>query len=149
MNDIVVGARLHLLDLPAIVAVVAQRIYAPILPQKVTYPAIQLQLISDIERPHLRGPDGCPRVRLQVDCWALTRDAAASLGRLCRARLHGFAGTWTGDRSGSPASTLRILCVALDLAQEIFEAEVMGGMCRHSADYYVTFQDATETMLTT
>lgn len=145
--DVMVGFRLHLIDNAAIAALVSGRVYTPILPQKVTYPAIQLQLISDVEGMHLRGPDGCSRSRVQVDCWALTRDAAFAVGRLCRQRLLGFSGTWTGDASTSPYGQLRIMLVELQHGSEQFEQEVMGGMCRQTADYFVHFKDPNEQVL--
>jgi hypothetical protein len=136
-----VGLRRHLLDSAAIAARVTARVYTPILPQKVSYPAIQLQLISDVEDLQMRGPDGLTRVRIQVDSWAQTRDAAQSVGRLCVQRLNGFLGMWMGDPSTSPPLYFRVLGVALQSASEQFEQEVMGGICRHSADYFVHFKD--------
>ena len=135
------GLRRHLLDSGDIAAKVVARVYTPILPQKVTFPAIQLQLISDIEELQMRGPDGVTRVRVQIDSWALTRDAAQVVGRLVVQRLNGFLGYWVGDPSTSPPGYLRILGVALQGASEQFEQEVLGGMCRHSADYYIHFRD--------
>lgn len=139
--DVLIGFRLHLLDNPSIASLVGPRIYTPILPQKVVFPAVQLQLISDIEGLHLRGPDGCGRSRVQVDAWALTRDAASSLGRLCRQRLNGFSGVWVGDTGTSPYGQLRIMLVELQIGSDEFAQEVMGGMCHHRADYFVHFKD--------
>ena len=78
---------------------------------------------------------------MQIDSWALTRDVAAGVGRLGVQCLQGFLGLWVGDASTSPAGMLRILGVELQAAFEHFEQDVLGGMCRHSADYFIFFHD--------
>lgn len=54
----------------AVTALVSTRIYLLKLPQKPTLPAIRVQLISDPQNKHLRGPDGATRARIQVDAYA-------------------------------------------------------------------------------
>jgi hypothetical protein len=144
--DIVTGVRRYLLGHASIAALVAQRIYTPILPQKVTFPAIQLQLISDIDALHLRGPIGLPTDRIQLDAWAMTRDSALGLGRLCRQRLNGFAGAWV-DASTSPEGRLVVQVIRWDDSGDRFEPDLYGGLCRHSSDYWATFRDLTDEVL--
>lgn len=128
------GLRSHLLGDPAIAALVVARIYPLRVPQKVTMPAIVLTLISDQREPHLRGISGLARPRYQLDCWAQTYDGATALGALCRQRLDGFAGEWSDG--GSPPVVVYAK-VFFDTAQDQFETEILGGLCRHSADYLV------------
>lgn len=145
--DIIVGIRSHLAGLSALSSLVPiARIYTPILEAKATYPAIQLQLISDVDDLHLRGTDNLPTDRIQVDTWAKTRDQAMMIGRLVRQRLNGFRGTWVG--TGSPLPTTHVQLIRYVEGSERFEPEINGGLCRHSADYKVTFRDSEEEMLT-
>lgn len=53
----------------AVAALVSARIYLLKLPSKVTYPAIRVQLISDREPKHLRGPIGLHEDRVQIDAY--------------------------------------------------------------------------------
>lgn len=130
-----VGLRRHLLDDPAIAALVVSRIYPLRLPQKAIMPSIVLQRISGIRYPHLRGAEALARPRFQVDCWGQTHDAATSLGALVRQSLNGFKGSWTSD--DSPEITIQVQGILLQDERDMFEEEVLGGLCRHSADYFV------------
>ncbi len=129
------GLRFHLLDEATIAGLVGARIYPLRLPQKATFPAIVLQRISSMRWKHLRGADALARPRYQVDCWAQTHDAATSLGNLVRQRLNGFAGTWTSDES--PEVIIRVQGLFIENEQDLFEEEILGGLCRHSADYFL------------
>ncbi len=104
------------------------------LPQKPTLPAIVIIRVSDVRGAHLRGIQAQARARYQVDCWASTPDAATSLGALVARRLSGFSGTWT--TTGSPAHEVRVT-VFPEMEQDLFEEEIQGGLCRHSADYFL------------
>lgn len=53
----------------AVTALVSTRIYLLKLPQRPTLPAIRVQLISDPQNKHLRGPDRATRARIQVDAY--------------------------------------------------------------------------------
>ncbi len=124
----------HLLGEPAIVALVSTRVFALRLPQKVTYPAVVLTRVSAIRYGNLRGPASLARPRYQVDSWAQTADGAQALGALCRQRLEGFVGTWPTD--DSPVVDIRV-SIIFDSEMDMFEEDVSGGLCRHSADYFV------------
>lgn len=131
---ITAALRAHLLDDGPIAALVAGRCYPLRLPQKVTLPAIVLTRISETRVAHLRGADALARPRYQVDCWATTHDAATELGTLCRQRLNGYTGTWTD--SDSPA-TLVSVKILIDGVHDLFDEDISGGSCRHSADYLI------------
>lgn len=123
-----------------IAALVSVRVYALRLPQPKTgttnLPAVVLTRISEVREQHLRGVGNVTRSRYQVDSWAQTHDGATALGNLCRARLDGFEGTLT-DASGSPPGQLHIQGIFFQNALDLFEPDVHGGICRHSADYFV------------
>lgn len=118
----------------AVAGLVSTRIYPLRLPQKAVLPAIVLTRISGTRGHHLRGPQSLTRTRYQVDCWARTHDEATALGTLCQSRLDGFTGTWT--LNVSPAVPTRVT-VLFDTEQDFFEEEINGGLCRHSADYFL------------
>lgn len=138
------GLRSYLLAAPAIAALVGTRVYPLRLPQKATFPAIVLQRISDVRWSHLRGAGSLARPRFQVDCWATTHLAATQLGSLCRARLAGFAGTFTDAES--PATVIRVQAIVMDSEQDLFEEDINGGICRHSADYFLFHGTAENTI---
>jgi hypothetical protein len=71
--------RTRLLAVSAVTALVSSRVYAGILAQKVTLPAIALQIVSDVEESHLRGPSGLKQVRVQVHAVAVDRSGAVAL----------------------------------------------------------------------
>lgn len=134
--------RTHLLSETSIAGLVAGRVYPLRLPQPkagvTNLPAIVLTRISGIRYPHLRGAESLARPRYQVDCWANTHDAATALGTLVRQSLNGFAGTWTSD--DSPAIDIRVQAILLVDERDLFEEEIQGGLCRHSADYFLWHQ---------
>ena len=143
--DVITACGAHLAGLSAITALVSTRIHTPVLPAKCTYPAIQLQLISDVEGSHLRGPDGLFKDRIQLDSWATTRDGAVVLGRLCRQRLNGFAGVWLG--TGSPVPEMRVQLIRYDVGAAQYIEEINHGLSRHVAEYEITFTDSEEELL--
>lgn len=151
--DVIAGLRAFLGASPAIAALVPlARVYSPILEASAFNsrttnegPAIQLQRISDTQGAHLRGPDRVFVDRIQVDAWARSRDRAVAVGRLCRQRLNGYQGMWTG--TGSPAPTLSVQRIALIDGSERFDGEIGGGLVRHSADYRIFYTDSEEQVL--
>jgi Protein of unknown function (DUF3168) len=146
---VIEGARAYLLANTAIAAIVGTRIYPLRLPQKLDLSngkgAIVLTRIDEIDDAHLRGPNALKRLRLQVDCYAFTHDAATALGTLCRRRLNGYAGAW--DDGGSPATVLNVQAIIEDQEGDRFEGEIGGGLCRHMADYIVFYVAVGETIL--
>lgn len=135
------GIRRHLLDDATIAALVAARVYPLRLPQPkpapaVNLPAITISRISVQRLGHLRGTEGVARPRVQVDYWAPTHDAASQGGALVRQRLNGFAGTFTLT-SDSPAVEVYVQGVFFADERDLFEEDIHGGVCRHSADYLI------------
>ncbi len=126
------GLRAFLLDDTDIASLVLTRIYPLRLPQKVTLPAIVLTRVSDLRDAHLRGVQAQAKARYQVDYWAQTYDGAALGGALCARRLGGFQGTWT--LTTSPPQTVSVTILP-EPEMDLFEEDINGGVCRHSADY--------------
>jgi hypothetical protein len=94
--------RAQLLATPAVTALVGQRIYALILPQKPQggagwVPAVTYQRIAAIRENALDGATGLVGVRFQVDSWALTYAEVKDLAAAVRGALNGFAGAVGGE----------------------------------------------------
>lgn len=83
--------------------------------------------------------------RYQVDVWALAHDAATALGRAIRRRIDGYQGTWTDG--GSPETRIQVQAIQHEDENDLFEEEILGGLSRHSADYFVTYRLIGETIL--
>lgn len=102
--------------LSAVTALVSTRVYLYELPENATFPNVCVQLIDLEEDQHLRGPDGLPVSRVQIDCGvqkASGLDYAAQLDELVAA-VHGDGlGTSASGvcgfrgRIGSPAFEVR------------------------------------------
>lgn len=127
--------RARLLASGAITALVTARIFPLRLPQKAVFPAIVLVRVSGIRATPLKGAASSARPRIQVDCWAQTSDQAAALGALCRQQLENYSGSYT-DNSVSPATTITVQTV-FEEEHDLFDEDINGGTCRHSADYFV------------
>jgi len=128
------GLRTHLLGDASIAALVVARVYPLRLPQKPQMPAIVITRISGVRFGSLRGQASLARPRFQVDAWASTHDGATALGTLCRRRLEGYNGVWSDG--GSPAVAMNV-SVVFESEMDLFEEEINGGLCRHSADYFI------------
>jgi len=85
----------------AVAALVGTRMHARRLPQEPTLPAIVYQRIDTRRQHDMAGPDGLPRPRMQITCWAATPAGAYTLAAAVRQRLDGFAGAWGGLTVGS------------------------------------------------
>lgn len=123
-----------------IAALVGTQIYPVNLPENVlkspndTSAAITIGKVSNIRPGHLRGQGSISRPRLQIDCWAKSKDKAIAVGNLVRRRLEGFSGTWTSDESPAQSMYAKVF---FDTEEEIVEPEIHGGLGRHSADYLI------------
>jgi uncharacterized protein DUF3168 len=129
------GLRACLLADPAVnTAVGGARIYPLRLPQKVALPAIVLQEISSIRWGHLRGQGALARPRFQIDCYGANYDAAAALGAEVRTWLEGRQEVWSDLPPSTIAITVSVMFVS---EQDLYEPDILGGSCRHSADYFI------------
>lgn len=89
-----------------VAALVGTRMHARMLPQTPTLPALVYQRVDTRREHDMAGPDGLPRPRIQLTCWATTPAGAYDLAAAVRARLDGYSGAWGTVAIGS------CLCVA-------------------------------------
>lgn len=92
MLDIRQSFRPFLLEDAAIAAIVVDRVYSIRIPQGVRASSIVFTRVSGAGDYHLAGPSGIINVRMQVDAWAITPDAAVTLANLVKDRLDGYRG---------------------------------------------------------
>lgn len=106
---LVSALRARLLEIPAVTALVDDRIYALSFPQSLTAPALRVQEIDRVSEMHLRGVVEIVRARVQVDAveanhhgdpYARAHDLAhavrGSLGSGAASGLAGFRGELSG-----------------------------------------------------
>lgn len=86
------GLRTYTLAGSAVAALVGTRMYPRMLPQTPTLPALVYQRIDTRRLHDLAGPDGLPRPRMQVTCWAPLPLSASGLAAAVRQRLDGYRG---------------------------------------------------------
>ena len=91
MADVGEGLRLFLLSKTAITDLIGQRIYADILPQNATLPAVAYSKISTRHDYTLSRFAGLAHCRIQFDCFATTRASANEIAEAIRAS--GIVGT--------------------------------------------------------
>lgn len=137
LADIRVGLRAYLLDDAMISAAVGgARIYPIQLPQGQKLASIVYTRISGQGDHNVEGPSGLNRVRVQIDCWAATADAADLLSRQVKERIDGYRGAmpW-GDES--PAEAIVVQGIFFDSEREDWDETAQ--MYRASKDYVVWF----------
>lgn len=84
------------LQVAAIGAVVADRIYPLIRPQGAVVPAITYQRLSGVPQTDLDGLDGSLfEIRCQIDCYSESFVTSRGLAELVRARLQTAAATFS------------------------------------------------------
>lgn len=120
----------------AVSGLVAARIYALVLPQKPTLPAISYQRISGPRIQNLLGATGRAVARIQIDSWAETYVGAQTLAAAVRSSLNGFIGDLTDG--GSPAAT-RGVVIRLDNERDNFEDEL--DLYRVIQDYLINHEE--------
>lgn len=121
-----------------IASLVGTRVYPLRLPQKPTLPALVVTRISGERIGQLRGAASAAEPRYQIDAWTSPETGghkgALALGKAVRNRLEGYTGDWSDG--GSPAIVVTV-AVRFVTERDQFEEDILGGLCRHSADYFV------------
>lgn len=88
-----------------VAALVGARMHPRKLPQSPLLPAIVYQRVATRRSHDLAGPDGVPRPRLQLTCWAASSGAAYQLAGGVRQRLDGYCGAMGAVTVGSVQCT--------------------------------------------
>ena len=135
------AVRTVLLENPAVAALVGNRIYGRVMPQRPTLPAITITKIDKTSNITLgRDAVGPNTLRIQVDCWAKGDEDTAGIDAVralaiavngsddqsTRGALHAFA----GRREGVTIKSLELI-VEKDAQPDEMEPQVF----RVSADY--------------
>lgn len=88
--------RLVLTQAPGVSALVRDRVFSEILPQRPTMPAVTFTLVSGDRDIAIDGWHGASAQRVQVDAWASSRAGAAELGAAVLGILAGHSGAAGG-----------------------------------------------------
>ncbi len=127
----------YLLADTTIGGLVDTRIYPLRLPQATTpfRPAIVVTGISNLPIEKLKGPASADEPRFQIDSWATTLKVAEQVNDAVRSALEGYVGIWSDD--ASPSALQSFVQVRFITDRDFFEEDILGGLCRKSADYFV------------
>lgn len=134
MKDVRKALRSYILGDAAIVALVVDRVYAIKIPQGEPPPSIVITRISGPGDYHLQGPSGLISLRVQVDAWAKTADAAAALANLIKDRIDGYRGAMG---TGANIVTVRGVFVA-DLREDYDDT---AQLFRAGRDFFIHHQE--------
>lgn len=99
---------------------VGTRIYALVLPQDPTYPAVTYQRISGPRLQDLAGSAGRGMARIQIDSWSREYIQAQSIAAAIRGSLNGFIGD-LGD--GASPESFRDVVIRLANERDLYEDE--------------------------
>lgn len=112
-----------------VAGLVGTRIYALILPQDPTLPAVTYQRISGPRLQSLDGAAGRGMARIQIDSWAGEYLDAQAVAAAIRGSLNGFIGD---------LATLDVVC-RLDNERDLYEDEAR--LYRVTQDYTVNHSE--------
>lgn len=147
LADIRVGLRAYILASGTIAAAVDSgasavpryRVFPSKLPQGELRASIVYSRISGLTDHHSTGPSGLSRPRIQIDCWAPTQDAAASLADLVKERIDGFSGSVQWD-DNSPGNAVVIQSIMFaDRESDDYDDAVK--LYRTGRDYFVWYEE--------
>lgn len=124
------GLRTYTLAGSAVAALVGTRMYPRMLPQTPTLPALVFQRVDTRRLHDLAGPDGLPRPRMQITCWATLPLGAANLAAVVRARLDGYRGAM---------GTVAVESCLLVGERDVTDAEA--GRCGVALDFMIQYQE--------
>jgi hypothetical protein len=92
MADVMTALWGHLTAQPAVIHLVAQRIYPLAIPQDVAMPAVAYQKVSGSRISAHDGPSGWAEARVQFTCTAAEYAEARAIADAIRVSLDGFRG---------------------------------------------------------
>jgi hypothetical protein len=135
--------RTRILTIAAVTALASTRVYLLHFPPGVTFPAVRIQQIGELEEVHLRGSGTLRRARVQIDAVA-TDDVSASLycdaadlSDAVHGSVTGGAATGLVGFQGTIGGVDIASIIALD-RRETFDPTARR-MVVVSRDYWVTF----------
>lgn len=86
------GLITKLLDNAPVRSLVSSRIYAQLIDERATFPAIGIELEDDEPEMAMAGASGLTKALLTINCWASTPAAAKNLREKVRLALNGYRG---------------------------------------------------------
>jgi uncharacterized protein DUF3168 len=139
LADIRPALRAYLLSDATIAAAVGgTRVHPTVLPQGVKLTSIVFNVISEVTDHHMQGASGLVMVRMQIDAYAQTTDAADALARAVKERIDGVHGTWTYGSDSPQASVMVQGCFA-ETARTDYQSDAE--LFRSSRDYMIHYEE--------
>jgi hypothetical protein len=133
MKDIRPALRAYLLADPTISSLVGGvRVHSSRMPQNQVAPSIVYAKVSEVGDYNMAGDSGLGQVRMQVDSWAQSNDAATQLANAVYDRLSGFRNTITFD-----SNSLDVKGTFLTLGREDYDSTMQ--MFRVSRDFIIWY----------
>lgn len=136
--DIRAALRAYLLADSTIASLVGTRMYPVKLPQGTALASIVFTRVSGLSGVTSSGREGLSRPRVQIDCWAPTMDAAATLADRVKERIEGFKGAIQWDEN-SPGNQVTVQGVFFDSEREDYDDTAK--LHRVSHDYLIWFEE--------
>ncbi len=109
------GIQQRLIADPTVSALIGTRVYPVILPDDPTLPGATYQRASAVRDYTTTGAVSLSRIRLQIDCWALSYAEVKQLDAATRSCLEFFTGTL-------PDGTY-VDSITIDSSQDLFESD--------------------------
>lgn len=113
-----------LTDDPAVAALIGNRVYPVILPQKPVIPAVTYSEISSIGDMHMRGPSGLMQSRFQFSVWGSTTSSVSQVASAVKSALNGFSGD-KAYGSSSPQEVVTFRGVMFQNANDLYDSTAM------------------------
>lgn len=113
------AVRRHLLDAPAVAAIVGDRIYPLTIPQGETLPVITYSVVATDEDNQEGDAATLARARLQLDCWATTYKQANDLARAVRLALP----TTTGAIGSESNRVEGVSIIPIETGRQLYEPD--------------------------
>ncbi|MDA8212162.1 MAG: DUF3168 domain-containing protein [Clostridia bacterium] len=127
----------HLNTYANLTALVGNRIYPLVLPQKGSYPAITYQKVSGPRLHALQTDPGTAHPRFQISCWAQTYSKAKAVVKQVQAALQDFSGIMGG------AGGVQVDAVLFENEFDLYEEETEGktGLYHIPVDFIIWHQE--------
>jgi hypothetical protein len=133
MKDIRPALRAFLLGDPTVSSLVGGvRVHSSRLPQNQVEPSVVYVKVSEVGDYNMAGDSGLGQVRMQIDSWAQSNDAATQLANAVYDRLSGLRDTISFD-----SSSIDVKGTFLALGREDYDSTMQ--MFRVSRDFTIWY----------
>lgn len=130
----------RILSLSAVTALINARAWTNHYPPRPTMPAVLVQQIGGVIRPHLRGTDRLRTTRIQVDVIAPTIKEARDVDAAILGDYSGGSATGLEGFAGTVGSVTIASCFPMGDPREEYESEASMKQARTIREYRVSYE---------